>query len=58
MYIGAITHADAVVKCQESLSPEVMDHLQNDKTKPVLEHRGDNIAEEYTEFYDTILSQN
>lgn len=58
MYIGAITHADAVVKCQESLSPEVIDHLQNDTTKPVLEHRGDNIAEEYTEFYDTILSQN
>ena len=58
MYIGAITHADAVVKCEDSIAPEVQEHLQNENSKPVLEHRGENIAEEYTEFYDTLLSEN
>ncbi|MCB0734857.1 MAG: glycogen/starch synthase [Flavobacteriales bacterium] len=58
LYIGAITHSDAIVNCADTLDPQVASHLQNDGTKPVLEHRGDNIAEEYTEFYDNILAQN
>ncbi|MFT4522319.1 MAG: starch synthase [Bacteroidia bacterium] len=58
MYIGAITHSDAVVRGEGVIDPKVDDHLKAAGQKPVLDHRGDNIAAEYTEFYDTILARN
>lgn len=58
MYIGAITHSDAVVKCEASIDPSVMDHIQNLADKPILEHKGDDLGDEYVQFYENVLSQN
>ncbi len=58
MYIGAITHADAIVKCSDELDPNVAKHLENTDNKPVMDHKGENIAEEYSSFYETILANN
>lgn len=58
LYIGAITHSDAVVRCDSEIDPSVDQHLKNGLEKPILEHRGENIAAEYTEFYDTLLAKN
>lgn len=58
MYIGAITHSDAVVNCCDELDQKVSSALQQNGDKPVLEHKGDNIAEEYVEFYETLLAHN
>lgn len=58
MYIGAITHADAIVKCSDELDPNVAKHLENTDDKPVMEHKGENIAEEYSSFYETLFATN
>jgi starch synthase len=58
LYMGAMTHADAVVKCSNTLDPEVQKFLTGVSDKPVMDHIGESIGEEYTNFYDTVLSQN
>lgn len=58
LYMGAIAHADGVVKCSECIDPEVNTYLNNVSNKHVMEHKGDSIGEEYTSFYDTVLSSN
>lgn len=58
LYMGAITHADAVVKCSEGIDPEVSSYISTVNNKHVMEHKGESIGEEYTSFYDTVLSSN
>lgn len=55
LQIGGITHADAVVQCSDNLSKQVEQHLES---KVTMKHSSDDIAERYSEFYDSILESN
>lgn len=56
LYMGAIAHADAVVKCSGSIDPEVDNFIQQAANKIVMEHKGESIGDEYTSFYDSLSS--
>jgi starch synthase len=58
LYMGAIAHADAVVKCSGEIDPEVDSFINKSDNIHVMEHKGDSIGDEYTSFYDTVLSSN
>lgn len=57
LYVGAITHADAVVRCSENLDPRVEKHLSAQKGKPVLMHEEDGFADRYAELYDSLVGR-
>lgn len=54
LHIGGITHADAVVKCSE-IDP-MIDKCITKESKPVLNHRSDEIGDAYLSFYESLLS--
>jgi starch synthase len=56
LHIGAMKHADAVVKCGESLHPQVEKHLSESHGKPILQHEEDELASKYLNFYDSVLA--
>lgn len=56
MHLGGITHADAIVKC-EDIAPEVEETLSG-VGKPVLNHTDDELADKYLDFYNSLLSSN
>ena len=59
LYMGAIEHADAIVKCSDNIDPKVVKQLtaQTKKGTVVLEHaeNGDGFADRYTDLYDALL---
>jgi starch synthase len=55
MHIGGIMHADAVVKC-DSVDDEVNQKLDSCE-KPVLKHSNDQIADNYLNFYNSLLAE-
>lgn len=58
LYMGAIAHADAVVKAATNIDPAVESKL-NSMATPVLEHAEEQqLADNYIKFYDDILSSN
>jgi hypothetical protein len=56
LHIGAMKHADAVVKCGESLHPEVQKHLNDTPEKPLMHHEEEELASKYLNFYDSVLA--
>ena len=56
LHMGGIKHADAVVKC-EDINPEVEEEL-NTFSKPILDHTNDELADNYLNFYNSLLSGN
>lgn len=57
--IGGMTHADAVVRCSEELDPDVENYIKSiGKKKPIIEHKNEDVAEQYLTFYDELLAQN
>jgi hypothetical protein len=48
-------HADAVVKC-DSVHDEVNQKLDSCK-KPILNHSNDQIADNYLDFYNSLLAE-
>jgi len=58
MYIGAMMHSDAIVKCSETVTPEVEDHIKSVTDTPVMNHKGEDLGVEYADFYETVLEQN
>jgi starch synthase len=57
LYIGAIQHSDAVVKCSQALDPAVESYIANLATdKPVLQHTSGTLADEYSQFYDDLIT--
>ena len=58
LYMGAIAHADAVVKTTDNIDPAVQSKL-NAMGTPLLEHAPEQyFADNYLKFYDDILSSN
>ncbi|MGV3599295.1 MAG: glycogen/starch synthase [Bacteroidota bacterium] len=58
LYLGAITHADAVVRAGGNIDPEVENTISK-LERPVLTHDDDQqYADNYLRFYDEILSSN
>lgn len=57
MYIGAMMNSDAIVKCSESVTPEVEDHIKKVTDTPVMYHKGEDLGVEYADFYETVLEQ-
>ena len=55
MHIGGIMHADAVVKC-DSVDDEVNQKLDSCE-KPILNHSNDQIADNYLDFYNSLLAE-
>lgn len=55
LHIGAMKHADAVVKCGESLHPEVEKHLEKLCDKPFLLHEEEELANKYLNFYESVM---
>ena len=53
LHLGGIAHADAVVKCN-GINPEVEDSLNTIK-KPILNHSNDELADNYLNFYNSLL---
>jgi starch synthase len=56
LQIGGIAHADAVVRT-DSIDPSVQEAL-NKANKPILDHSNDELAENYLNFYNSLLSGN
>jgi starch synthase len=56
--IGGITHADAVVKCGTDLPKELLKHIKSVANKPILEHKDEQFADAYHDFYNDLLSAN
>ena len=56
LYIGAATHADAVVKCSQNLDPAVEKALGKMGHKPFLQHDASKSADDYISLYDNLLS--
>jgi hypothetical protein len=54
MHLGGITHADAIVKCNE-IDPELEQRLSS-YGKPVLDHTDEKLADKYLDFYNSLLS--
>lgn len=56
LYIGAIKHADAVIKASAEIDPEVERFIAAISTdKPVLQHKAEDYADEYAQLYDKLL---
>jgi len=59
LYMGAITHADAVVKASENIDPAIEKYLKKQEAKPVMKHAGEEqYADNYLKFHDELLSSN
>ena len=56
LHISAMKHADAVVRCGESLHPQVEKHLSENSEKPVMQHEEEELASKYLNFYDSVLA--
>ena len=56
LHMGGIAHADAVVRCDD-INPEVEQKLTNFE-KPILNHSDDELADNYLNFYNSLLSGN
>ena len=57
LYIGAIQHSDAVVKCSQALDPAVEQFIASVAVeKPVLQHKVESYGDEYAQFYDQLLT--
>ena len=58
LYIGGITHADAVVKYSQNLHPSVEKHISLHSGKPFLDHSVmTEYADAYEQFYDDLLAR-
>jgi starch synthase len=55
LYIGAISHADAVIRATSNIDPSVENAL-GQLERPVLEHNEQHYADNYLQLYDEILS--
>lgn len=59
LYMGAIDHADGLVKASDQIDPIVEQYINNSNGKPVLCHEESQFGDAYSNFYDTLLqSQN
>lgn len=59
LHIGGATHADAVVTIDDIMDPNVATQIKKLANKPVLNHAAEKLeADDYMEFYDTLLSAN
>jgi starch synthase len=57
MYIGGISHADAVVKCTDQMDP-LVEKFMVSNGKPMLQHSNEaEYADNYAQFYDSLLSK-
>ena len=56
LHISAMKHADAVVRCGESLHPQIEKHLSETPEKPVMQHEEEELASKYLNFYDSVLA--
>ena len=54
MGMGGIQHADAVVRCSD-IDAEVEQRLSSFE-KPILNHTNDEIADNYLNFYNSLLA--
>ena len=59
LYMGAIEHSDAVVRCSENIDPKIAKQLtaQTKKGTVVVDHAEDGFAEKYAELYDSLLTR-
>lgn len=59
LYMGAIAHADAVIKCSDNIDPKVAKQLtaQTKKGMVVLDHAVEGYAEQYADLYDSLLAR-
>jgi len=55
LQVGGIAHADAIIRCGESFSDEIEAEIN---AKPSMVHSDDEIAQRYSDFYDSVLSAN
>ncbi|GDX51608.1 glycogen synthase [Bacteroidota bacterium] len=55
--VGAITHADGVIKAGKNLDPAVKTALKAMKKKPILEHDPENYLATYVEFYRSLMNE-
>ncbi|MFT6177235.1 MAG: starch synthase, partial [Bacteroidia bacterium] len=55
MHLGGIMHADAVVRCDD-IDSEVELKLSSSQ-KPILNHTNDQIADNYLNFYNSLLTE-
>ncbi len=60
LYMGAIQHADAVVKVSSEIDPDVEKFIASVSTeKIVMQHKAEDFSDDYAELYDKLLtSQN
>lgn len=59
LHIGGATHADAFVTIDDRIDPSVASQLKKMADKPVLNHASEKLeADQYDQFYDTLLSAN
>ncbi len=56
LHMGGIQHADAVVRCS-GIDAEVEQRLSSFE-KPILNHTNDQIADNYLNFYNSLLAGN
>ncbi|MEC8739377.1 MAG: glycogen/starch synthase [Bacteroidota bacterium] len=58
LQIGGVVHADAIVKCSESLDPKLLQTLDAQSNKPLIDHSEETIGETYSDLYNSLLSEN
>ena len=56
LHKGGIRHADAIVKC-DSIDPDIEAELDSAE-KPIMNHSNDELADNYLNFYNSLLSGN
>lgn len=55
LQMGGVAHADAIIKCGESFSDELQAKMDE---KPSMTHSDDEIAQRYSDFYDSVIAAN
>lgn len=55
LQMAGIKHSDAVIRCCDDLSDKLEEKMSS---KPTMDHSDDEIAQRYSEFYDSVMSTN
>lgn len=57
LYKGAVQYADAIIKVDDQLDPEVLDYIESQaSSKPIIAHLQEGYVEDYAKLYDRLLT--